>query len=130
MSKLAGYVLLISILVLLFSLFGLTSGSSLVAFLLNPSDYSSTALYTAIIAMTVLLVVSGIVSYFVSGGDKMDFVMMANTGMIALFLGLANELLSIFSVLAEGSIVLAAIFVSPLFYMYLMAVIEWWRGVG
>ena len=130
MSKLAGYVVLLSILTLLCALFGLTGETSLVRFLLNPTDYNNTAPFIALGVMLAVFAIATAVSFFVSGSDKLDFVLLANGGMITFFVGLANELLNIFSALAQGSVIMAAILISPLFYVYVMAIIEWWRGTG
>jgi hypothetical protein len=136
MSKLAGYITFISIIILLCTLFGLTSGSSLVAFLMNPQNYAGSDLYRMIGLMVIIFTAALAASLFISGSFKIDFVVLANVGMISMFLALANELLSIFNALSGGTLVvsfrlLVSVFIiSPLFYMYAMSVIEWWRGVS
>ncbi|HPE15046.1 MAG TPA: hypothetical protein PLT65_04350 [Bacilli bacterium] len=130
MGRLTGFIVLLSGLVLIFNLFGLTSSSSLVNFLLHPETYTSNEIYLAVTVMIGLFLVTGAVSLFVSGSYKIDFISLAP--MILLFLAFLNELLAIFNALAVGGAgarIFAVLIMSPMFIMYIMIVIEWWRGV-
>jgi hypothetical protein len=131
MGRLTGFIVLLSGIILLFNLFGLTSDSSLVNFLLHPETYTGNSIYVAVITMIGLFIVTGAVSLFVSGSFKIDFISLAP--MILLFLAFLNELLAIFNALAVGGTgarIFAVLLISPMFIMYIMIVVEWWRGVN
>jgi hypothetical protein len=132
MSKLSGQIVLLSGLILLFTLFGLTNeSSSLVAFLLNPTDYTNSQLFIQLSWMVAIITGAGVVSYFVSSGNRMDFAAVA--GMVGVFMLYIKEILSIFSALASngtGGTIIGAIVISPMIILYIVAVVEWWRGVG
>lgn len=131
MGRLTGFIVLLSGIILLFNLFGLVGNTSLVSFLLNPENYASSELYLKLVLMIGLFGAAGAVSLFISGSYKIDFIALAP--MILLFLAMLNELLAIFTAIASSGVggrILAVLIISPLFIMYMMMVVEWWRGVN
>jgi hypothetical protein len=128
MGKLIGYLSMLSGIILLFYLFGLSGETSLVAFLLDPTGYASTSIYITLLGIIGVFIALGAVSYFVSSSFKIDF--LALSPMILIFLGYLAELLSIWVAIAQASGIVAALLISPIFLPFILAIIEWWRGVG
>jgi hypothetical protein len=105
----------------------------MVNFLLHPENFASNKLYLGIIGITVILGTVGAVSLFTGSSFKIDFVVLSTVGVITFLLAFLNELLAIFNALAVGGTgarIFAVLLMSPMFIMYMMIVIEWWRGVN
>lgn len=129
MSRFAGYIVILCGLVLIFNMFGLSTGSTaIVNTLFNPENYSGSALYTTLIVIIGLFTAASAISLFVSGSFKIDFIAIAP--IVLLLLGLLAELLSIFSTIAKGSRAGALLIFSPLMILWIITTIEWWRGVN
>jgi len=131
MARLSTIIVILSGVILLFNLFGLSTETSLVHLLLYPETYTSSALYTELLKILAIFVGVGVVSYFVSGSLRIDFI--AFTPMVYVFLGFFVELLSIFNAVAVGGLgsrIFAALIISPLFILLLLAIMDWWRGVS
>lgn len=131
MSKLGGMLLSLTGLILLFNMFGLSTGDTgLIHLVSNPENYQNWNLYTMAGAMVLLLGGIGAVSLFTGSSFKIDFVALGTVGVITLFLSYLGEILSIFTTIAQGSRAFALLVFSPLFILWIVSVIEWWRGVN
>jgi len=131
MARLTTIFIVLGSVILLFNLFGLSTETSLVHFLLYPESYASSDLYRELVRVIGIFVIAGGVSFFVSGSFKIDFLALAP--MMYVFLTFFNELLSISNVLISGGTggrIFGAFVVSPLYILLILGIIEWWRGVS
>lgn len=129
MGKLGTYIMMTSILALLFYFFGLMGQDSLLGLLLNPATYNSYQLFTVIGLILAALLGATVVSYFTSGSFKIDFLMLGNMGMIGWMLTILDSFVRIITIVWIGSPVLAVLILSPLIIPFALSIIEWWRGV-
>lgn len=120
----------------------LTMGGSLVVFHLLgllPSGFTSyflslflnpENLQTSDLVIRISAIISGVVLVFASLrllGFESDMAMLGS--MILILMGFAWDFLIIFQTVASFSLPFAILVVSPLCLMYVIAVVEWWRGV-
>ena len=129
MGKLANYLFIMSGVMLLCYFFGLidnTPNTTLLNMVLSPSSWLTTPLFTKIITIVELfggIVVAGIALYY----QRTDFALMAVL-VIPLF-NFGWDFLAIFQNINTGDNPIALIVISPFLLVYMLSVIEWWRGV-
>jgi len=130
MGKLTTYIAILSTVIIGFHFAGLigdTPISWLMDLLLNPEEVSSHAWYTT--AFGVFALFSG-VAIIVIGTLVPDRLEKAATIGLASLIGiLIFDLVSIFNVLALSSLPLAIFVMSPLIVIFVLTVVEWWRGL-
>lgn len=129
MAKLMTFLFLMIGIVLLFHFGGLienTPNSTLIQIALNPESISSSNIYLTIIG---LLTTVGAIAIIVIGAvTKTDFIIFAS--LILPLLSLGWDFLVIFNVFAAINLFIALLIMSPIFIVYVLTVLEWWRGIS
>ena len=130
MSKLAGMITVLCGFIILFNLFvpSYTNTGSLVSLLFHPQNFTSNNVYIELVAILNGVALIGLASLYFSGSFKLDFILTASIALI--FLNSLNELVNIFNTIYSASSILAIIILGPFVITWIIAVIEWWRGVG
>lgn len=128
MGKLTTYILGMSGLMLLFYFAGLLSGSpnsTLLNLLLSPENIQSSNLYTS-----VLLVVAGLPALAgISIGVISSRPDLAISSGVVLYLGtLFIDFLKVFQVLFSENEVIAVLLFSPIIMLFVVTLVEFWRG--
>ncbi len=128
MGKLTTYMIVISGLLLLFHLGGLidkTPNAELLTAILNPENIKEGNLgLKAIIAIEAIGLV-GAVILGLRGGN----VELAASSLFAVFLlNFGWDLVRVFSVLRDANEVMALLILSPIMILYVITIVEWWRG--
>lgn len=133
MGKLTNYLIIMSGIILLFYIGGLlegTASSTLLSLVLNPDTLSTTEFYIAIgSVITAALAAAAAVIW--TRTSLSDFYVMIP--LIGLFFSFGWDFLVIHQTISASSTiggVVSLLFFGPIMLGYLMAVIEWWRGVS
>ena len=129
MGKFGTYVIMMSGLMLLFYFTGLTNQTgttTLLNLLLNPEEFQNTPI--AIKATTVLtgILASAIVVGFAVAGNIELGVMVAFTTFLFNSLW---DFIDVYSKVASVNPPLAILIFSPLFFLFVITIVEWWRGL-
>lgn len=127
-NKFYNYMMFMSGTLLLFYFLGLIEQGvtgTLMALLLDPASLSGSAWF-GIVFGTVASVLATAIAVKVLG-FRADIVIFSV--LIAPLLGFGWDFLSIFSVVAESSRVFAILVLSPFMLLWVLTVMEWWRGV-
>lgn len=127
MGKLTTYMFIMSGLLLLAYFFGLvenTATATLLNLLLNPSSWESSVLYTKIILIVETAIIVGATVFSVT--QKSDFPLIALL-VVPLF-NFGWDFMSIFQKMSASNTILAVLVFSPFFLVYILTVVEWWRG--
>jgi Ca2+/Na+ antiporter len=130
-GKLINSISLMSGILLLFYFGGLLSGtitSTLLNMALHPETLQTSSLVLKIISLTT--VVLAIVSMVVARNQNSDFYLMIP--LVILFLSFGWDFLVVYQQISSYSdvgAVLAVLIFGPLMIMYVISVVEWWRGV-
>lgn len=128
MSKLTNYIFLMTGILLLMHFTGLVEGtpnSALFNLVMNPENIPNSGLYNTILAIVgVVMALSVITLGFV---QKTDFILIAT--MITILFSFGWDFLVVFQKLNSINHVLALLIFSPLMIVYVITVVEWWRGV-
>ncbi len=130
MGKLTKYIIIMSGLVLLFYFSGLldqTAHSTLLNLLLDPVGLQNTSwVVKAIAAIEGIAVVGVIVGVAIAG--RLELAVLA--GFVAFAFNLFWDFVEVFSVIASANLVIAILFFSPILLLYVVTILEWWRGVN
>ena len=129
MAKLITFMFLMIGVVLLFHFGGLiedTPNSTLIQLALNPEGITSSNVYLLVIGL--LTTVGSIAVIVIGAVTKTDFIIFA--GIIPPLLTLGWDFLIIFNVFAAINIFVALLIMSPIFIVYIITVLEWWRGIS
>jgi len=59
---------------------------------------------------------------------RADFILFA--GIVGVFLSFGYDMITVYQVLAEQNRIIATLIMSPLFLIYIVSVLEWWRGTS
>jgi hypothetical protein len=131
MGKLLNFISLMSGLVLIFYFGGMLTGtatSELLSLSLDPSNLQNRDWVK--IVFSVSAVVISLASTFVSRSINSDFFLMIP--FVTIFLNFGWDFLVIYQTLvaqSEISGLIGAMVFGPLMLMYVVAVVEWWRGL-
>lgn len=128
MGKMTKYVLLLSVVLLLFHFGGLiedTPISVLIDLLLNPKSLATSNLYTLIAAALTAVATAGIIIGSLAS-TRTEIVVKA--GVVEFLIVIGWDLIAIFNKLAEMNVSVATLIISPLLIVYLLTAIEWWMG--
>lgn len=128
MAKLTTYLLVMSGIILLTYFFGLlenTATSGLLNLLLNPSDAGKSNIYIQIVLVVELAVLVGATVFSLT--QRTDFPLIALLVMPLINFGW--DFMAIYAIMASVNVVAATLIFSPVFLVYILTVIEWWRGV-
>lgn len=130
MGKLANYLFIMSGVVLLCYFFGLvenTPNAFLLNMALSPSSaWESTPLFTKVFSIIELfggIVVAGAALYF----QRSDFALMSV--LVIPLLNFGWDFMSILQSVDVGGNPIVLLLFSPFMLVYVLTVIEWWRGV-
>jgi hypothetical protein len=128
MGKITTYMAVLSVVIIGFHFGGLISEtpiSWLMDAILNPENLDSNAFFTTI---------QGILAIFAGGGIIVGTLISqkveqgATVAFTSLLFLIGWDLIAIFNIVAQTSRMLATFLVSPLLLVYILSVIEWWRG--
>lgn len=131
MSKMTTWIGLMSGLSLLFYVGGVLSGtitSTLLDLALNPQNLQTSSLYLTIGSVAALVIT--VVSTFVARSQNSDFYLFYPV-VLAMF-SFGWDFLNVYAALGgSGSIggLVAILLFGPLMLMYMISVLEWWRGI-
>lgn len=130
MTQLRKYIIIMSGLMLLFYFTGLidrTPNSILLNLLLDPVSFESTPLaLNAVIALEAILASVIVVGFALAGNIELG-VMSA----FAIYIfNLLWDFMAVFAVVASANIVIAVLLFSPVLFLFVVIVLEWWRGVS
>lgn len=116
---------------LLFYFAGILSGTAtttLLDIVLNPQNLQNASIITTIASIS-LLVISA-VSTFVARNQNSDFYLIYP--IVTIFLAFGWDFLAVYQAVSQTSELgrfIAAMAFGPFLLMYVVAVIEWWRGI-
>ncbi|KKN05004.1 hypothetical protein LCGC14_1091720 [marine sediment metagenome] len=129
MGKFANYLVLMSGLTILFYFAGLidqTANSTLLNLLLDPSSFQDTTLaLKAIIAIEAILASAIVVGFAIAGNIELGVM---SSFSIFLF-NLLWDFTAVFSAVSAANPVIAIIFFAPGIFLFIVTILEWWRGV-
>lgn len=128
MSRLIGYISILGTMLIgahLLELIDNTGTSILLSWLADPSNLFTSSFFTNLSAILTLFAVVGIAAgIFLS--QKTD--QAALIGITSLFFLVGWDILAIYNELKEINSDFAILLVSPFLLVYMLTVIEWWRG--
>ena len=130
MGKFGTYVIMISGLMLLFYFTGLTDQTgttTLLNLLLNPEEFQNTPISIKATAVLTGILASAIVVGFAVAGNIELGVMIAFTTFLFNSLW---DFIDVYSKVASVNPPLAILIFSPLFFLFIITIVEWWRGVS
>ena len=128
MGKLTTYMVTISGLILLFHLGGLiedTPNSVLLTVLLSPQNILSSSLGTLAVVAIEFIGLVGAVILGIRGGNVE---LAASSGFAVFLLNFGWDITIIFGVLRNANEVMALLILSPIMILYVITILEWWRG--
>ena len=128
MGKMIKYVLLLSVVLLLFHFGGLiedTPISILINLLLNPQSLATSNLYVLIAAA---LAVVGTVGIIIGSLATTRTELVVKAGVVEFLIVIGWDLIAIFNKLALMNVAFATLIISPLLIVYLLTAVEWWMG--
>ncbi len=129
MGKFANYLVLMSGLTILFYFAGLinqTPNSTLLNLLLDPSSFQDTTLsLKAIIAIEAILASAIVVGFALAGNIELGVM----SGFSIFLFNLLWDFIAVFSVVSAANPVIAVILFSPGIFLFIVTILEWWRGV-
>lgn len=125
MEKTWNYLFIISGMMLVFYFTGLsTSSGTMLSFMLNLQNVNTTTWW-----LTVVGLLSGTSAATILIGFVSKNVELALVAPLALFLLISGwDIIKIFIFLASLNYVLATLFLGPFLLMYIMIIVEYWRG--
>ncbi len=129
MGKFGTYVVVMSGLMLLFYFTGITEQTgttTLLNLLLNPEGFQETPIAIKAIAVLTGILASAIVVGFAIAGNVELGVMVAFTTFLFNSLW---DFIAVFNKVAAVNPVIAILIFSPLLLLFIVTMIEWWRGI-
>ncbi len=130
MGKFANYIVIMSGLTLLFYFAGLldqTPNSTLLNLLLTPQTMQDTGFsIRALLAIQAILASAIVVGFAIAGNIELGV-------MVSFTVFLFNTLwdfIAVFSIVAASNPVIAILVFSPMLFLFIVTVLEWWRGVS
>lgn len=127
MGKLTTYMFIMSGVILLAYFFGLvenTATSTFLNLLLNPGSLQTSTLYTKLILIVETAIIVGATIFSVT--QKSDFPLIAL--LIVPLLNFGWDFMTIFQKMSASNTTIAILVFSPFILVYILTVIEWWRG--
>ena len=131
MGNMTTYIILMTGLLLVFHLFGIieqgtTINSQILNILMHPENLSFSDFFREYLlaSITGAALVGTIIIGFVTKNTELA----AMTG-FAIFLGtVLFDFIAVYSVIAEFSKVLALVFFAPAMFLFVITIVDWWRG--
>lgn len=130
MSKLIAYLSILGTIMVALNIFGLTdnTGSSiLIELMKNPEELFSSNFFTSIENVLALALAGGIVVGLIVS-QRLEFAV--TIAFVSVLILIAWDILDIFLKFRVYSPELALLLISPLLILYLVSVMEWWKGTG
>lgn len=129
MSKLLTYIAILSVIIILFHLSGIITGTPLSFFadaVLRPESLRTNQFYTTVYgAILAILVGSSIViGLFIP--QRLDIIVLVPVAIMLFLVGW--DLFVVYNTLRMINDALALVIFSPLMIIYILTVVEWWRG--
>lgn len=128
-KKLTTYIVIMSGMILLFYFAGLidnSANSTLLTMLLEPSGFQNSPLaLRAIVALELIIGTAIVVGFAIAGNVELGIM---STFAIYLF-NLLWDFIIVFNKVREANPVIAILLFSPLIILYIVTIIEWWRGI-
>lgn len=127
-NKLTTYLLILSVVLLLFHFAGLIANtpiSFLLNLLVNPQNVQASTFYTVIYAAIAGFAITGIV---IGTFSRARTDLIAKAPIAILLVAFAWDLVAVFGVVRQVNAALAALVLSPLIIVFILAVVEWWGG--
>ena len=129
MGKIIWYVGILSVTLLLFHFGGLidnTNLSYLMDLLLDPANAKTSTFFSKIAVVLTAFAGGAAIIIGIFAPSKVE---QATTIALTTFLFTVGwELIAMFNVIKQASIPMATLIISPLLVIYILTVIEWWRG--
>ena len=128
MGKFATYIMMMSGLTLLFyftGLLGETANSTLLNLLLNPENIASTSFTTAILTAILGISTVGVIAIGLVTGN-IELAIMSPVA--AYMLALGWDFVSVAQVVIAQDKVIGILLFAPILLLYVITIIEWWRG--
>jgi len=129
MGKIIWYVGILSVTLLLFHFGGLiedTPLSYLINLLIDPANAETSTFYSKLAGVLTAFAGGAAIIIGIFAPSKVE---QATTIALTSFLfTIGWDMVAIFNVIKQASIPLATLIISPLLVIYLLTVIEWWRG--
>ena len=130
MGKLTKYIIIMSGLSLLFYFTGLleqTPNSTLLNLLLDPVSFqNSTLVSKALLAIEGIVAATIVVGIAIAGRIELAVI----SAFVVFAFNLFWDFVAVFAVVASVNPVIAILIFSPIFLLYTVTILEWWRGVG
>ena len=130
MSKLSVYVGILATVIIGFNLVGIiqnTGTSALLSWISDPSSWNNLDFYTQLKGVLTALSVAGIIVGFFRS-DISDKV--ASSAAALLFLSVGEDIVRIYNEITKWNPEIALLIFSPILLVYLITVVEWWRGMN
>ena len=130
MSKLSVYIGILATVVIGFNLVGIidnTGTSALLSWISNPSSWNELSFYVQLKGILTALAVGGIIVGFFRS-DISDKV--ASSAAALLFLSVGEDIIRIYMEINKWNSEIALLIFSPILLVYLITVVEWWRGMN
>ena len=109
-------------------LMGNTPISWLMDLLLNPENLSEHSFYSTIAGILTLFSAGAMIVIGTTLPERIE--QAATVTFVSLLFVIGWDMIAIFNVLRQTSHVMALFVISPVLTIYLLSVIEWWRGIS
>lgn len=129
MAKMTNFLMIMTGIVILFYFFGYienTFSSEILNIVFNPESIEVSRLILTITGFVTAAIGISIAAIKL-GQIQTDFIVFAP--MVAVFLSFLWDFISIITVISSFNPYIAVILFSPLIVVYLITILEWWRGV-
>lgn len=123
MGKLTTFILIMSGLMLLFYFTGLIPNNPFLNLLLSPEDMTTTEFY---ITLTTAIAVG--LGAIVIGFITKNLELAAMAVFVPIMITLMWNFISVYNKMASVNKVIAIILFAPLLFMFLVTMLDWWRG--
>ena len=128
MGKMATYIIMLTGIMLLFHIAGLienTGNSELLNLALDPSSIADTPTYVVLLETFAVVIAAGVIII----GLIFNISELAIIAPMALyFLNMGWDFLAVFNKVKATSPIIALLIFSPLLILWLVVIIDWWRG--
>lgn len=133
MSKVLNYLAILGTILIGAHLLGLianTGTSTLLSWLINPSSFSTSGLFTDLTETLTLFGAAATTTVIIGLTISQRFDLALLVGMASLLFLAGWDILAVYNGLVEISPDFAVLIIAPIMLVYFLTVIEWWRGVG
>lgn len=128
MGKVTIYMGIISMVLLMFHFAGLVTGTpldSILRFLIDPQNFQN---FSIVQQISTILAGVGVAGLIIGSISPQRTQWILNTSFVLLLIAIGWELIAIFNVLKQTSVMLATFIIAPMMLIYILSVFEWWNG--